>query len=448
MASKRLTDTSIRQARPKEKEYQLHADDVPGLYLRVRPNGSKDWILRYTSNSLRRKFSLGSYPTVSLVAAKALANDERARLSQGVDPHAYRIQEEADRKASIALAEALPQTVSELFDLWERQELSKRIDAGAETRRKFAKDVFGRIGDLQLNLLRRGHITAILDDVAHRGAPRIAGMLLSDLRQMFSFAVIREYMPADPTVGLKKAAWGGRAAERDRVLSEDEIKTLAHAMPGTLTPESQHTIWIMLSTLCRVGEISQARWSDINENNSAWTIRADIAKNGVAHTINLSPFAIKHFDALYARCEARAKAKDEPLSEWVLPGRHHSGHVDPKSLAKQIADRQRGKEDSMSRRSPHTNALRLSGKKWTPHDLRRTGATYMGDLGVRVEVIEKCLNHTEQNRLIRTYQRQEQRPQMIDAWLMLGKHLEKITAKANPVAQFKRGGGRRPTGNT
>lgn len=102
----------------------------------------------------------------------------------------------------------------------------------------------------------------------------------------------------------------------------------------------------------------------------------------------------------------------------------------------------------MSRRSPHTNALRLSGKKWTPHDLRRTGATYMGDLGVRVEVIEKCLNHTEQNRLIRTYQRQEQRPQMIDAWLMLGKHLEKITAKANPVAQFKRGGGRRPTGNT
>lgn len=445
MTSKRLTDTSIRQAKPKEKEYQIHADDVPGLFLRVRPNGSKDWLFRYTHSGQRRKLALGSYPAISLAAAKALGNDERTRLAQGIDPQAHRIKEEADRKAAIALTGATPQTVNDLFDLWERQELSKRIDAGKEARRKFSKDVFGRIGDIRLDLLRRGHITAILDDVKHRGAPRIAGMLLADLRQMFSFAVTREYMAADPTTGLKKAAWGGRASERDRVLSVDEIKTLANVMPGTLAPESQHTIWIMLSTLCRVGEISAARWSDISIENSSWTIPAEVAKNGVAHTINLSPFAKKHIDALLARCEERAKVKDEPLSEWVLPGRHHAGHIDPKSLAKQIADRQRGKKDSMSRRSPHTNTLTLPGGKWTPHDLRRTGATSMGDLQVRVEVIEKCLNHTEENRLIRIYQRQEQRPEMIKAWRSLGEHLERITAQANPVPQFKRGGGRRRT---
>ena len=204
MATKLLTDTAVRQAKPRKREYQLHAGDIPGLFVRVRPNGSKDWIFRYTYDEKRRKLALGGYPEVSIANARKAAQTERERLAQGVDPQGYRIKEEADRRASKAAAEALPQNVTDLFDLWEKHDLAKRQDGGKETRRKFNKDIFGKLGSLRLADLRRGHITAILDDVKHRGAPRVAGMLLADLRQMLTYAVTREFLSANPVGARRK----------------------------------------------------------------------------------------------------------------------------------------------------------------------------------------------------------------------------------------------------
>ncbi len=62
----------------------------------------------------------------------------------------------------------------------------------------------------------------------------------------------------------------------------------------------------------------------------------------------------------------------------------------------------------------------LTGGKWTPHDLRRTGATIMGNLRVQPDVIEKCLNHTEENKIKRIYQRQELKQEQAEAWRVLG----------------------------
>lgn len=438
MTTKRLTDTSVRQARPRAAEYQLHAGDVPGLFLRVRPNGSKDWLFRYTLNDARRKIAVGNYPTVSLAEARGKAQELRHQIANNIDPQLQRIKEEADRRAIEALVGALPQTLRQLFDLWEQRELRARKDHGKEVRRKFEKDVLPRLGDFRLADLRRAHITEILDAVRARGAPRIASMLLSDLRQMFMFGVVREILPADPTAGLKKSNWGGKGNERDRVLSEAEIRQLAKALPATLTEENQRAIWIMLSTCCRIGEITKARWVDVDFETRTWKIPE--SKNGKQHVVNLSDFALDQFRALERNAEnvaqkrAERNGKDTEMSEWVMPARHHDGCVCSKSLNKQIADRQRGSVGAMSRRSPDTNGLALPNGKWTPHDLRRTGATLMGELGIRVEVIEKCLNHTEQNRLIRIYQRQEQRDQMRMGWALLGTTLQAWVAPLPPTA--------------
>jgi len=72
----------------------------------------------------------------------------------------------------------------------------------------------------------------------------------------------------------------------------------------------------------------------------------------------------------------------------------------------------------------------MPGGKWTMHDLRRTGATLMSALGISSDVIEKCLNHTEENRMKRTYQRYDMREEQINAWRLLGDRLSLIVKQA------------------
>jgi integrase len=92
-------------------------------------------------------------------------------------------------------------------------------------------------------------------------------------------------------------------------------------------------------------------------------------------------------------------------------------------MTKQVGDRQRPGDAPMSGRSKDIDALVLPGGKWTPHDLRRTTATTMAELGALPDVVEKCLNHAEQVKVKRIYQRAQYEAQMRDAWELLGNRL-------------------------
>lgn len=175
-----------------------------------------------------------------------------------------------------------------------------------------------------------------------------------------------------------------------------------------------------MSTCCRVGELCKAKWEDINLDSREWFIPAENSKNGKSHTISLSDFSFTFFNNL------KLLRKSEI---WVYPNSKSTNHVCTKSITKQVGDRQLAPfETRLQGRSKHSNALVLKGGKWTPHDLRRTGATTMGILGVRPDVIEMCLNHTEQNLMKKTYQHQTLKIEQKNAWILLGSKLEEITA--------------------
>lgn len=438
------TDLHVKNARLPNgvRERYLPIAGHQNLCLRLR-NGRKDWYFRYRpDNGTVKKISLGRYPTVTLKEACALAAAAREKLERGIDPQEERKRQEIEAKAQQAIKKSLPQTVKELFDLWQKIDLKPRMengrrkghkDGGKETRRKFEKDVLQKIGDIPPSAIRRAHIIQILDEVKERGAPRIAGILLTDLRQMFAWGVEREYLETDPIAGMTRAKHGGMANERDRVLSEAEIKQLAKALPTALGEVQQRAIWIMLATACRIGEITRAAWEDVDLDSGIWTIPAENSKNGKPHVISLSRFALDQFKVL--------RATMDKTSPWVMPARHHSGCVCAKSLAKQVADRQRGSNAPMSRRSPLTDALALPGGKWTPHDLRRTAATIMASLNVRPDVIEKCLNHADDNRVRRIYNRHHYAPEMAEAWRLLGERLELLTSATDNVVTMRKGRG-------
>jgi len=184
-------------------------------------------------------------------------------------------------------------------------------------------------------------------------------------------------------------------------------------------------MWIMLSCCCRIGEVIKARWEHIDLDAGIWTIPKENAKNKMAHTIYLSAYSLPYFQKL------KQLSGESP---WCFPRDDDESHVCIKSTTKQIRDRQKppgGKP--MSNRSKKADALILSGGDWVPHDLRRTGATMMQSLGVVPDVIERCLNHVEPNKLRRTYQTYDYATEKQEAWQLLGDRLSLILNPADNV---------------
>jgi integrase len=432
MATDLLNDRQIRLAKPTDKEYLL--SDGQGLFLRIRPTGAKDWLFVYTFAGKRRKLGLGSFEGVSLATARIEADQARDSIAKQIDPQLNQLQRVAEQTAQrqALTARKARLTVKELFAKWEQLSLSARKDKGAEVRRSFEKDVLPTVGEVAAEDVRRVDVARILDAVVSRGARIVARNLLGDIRQMYGFGIARGLLEIDPTSHMKRDDYG-RKIERERVLTDAEIKALAKALPGAyMAKTAELAIWVQLATCCRVGELLQARWANVDMKARAWRIPADVSKNTHEHTIHLSDFALEQFKALFALTGVTVADDGEKVAcEWVMPARKGESHVDLKSLTKQIGDRQRGEKDAMSNRSAHGKALILSGGRWTPHDLRRTGATMMVSLGVLPEVVERCLNHREQNRVKRIYQRHDYKKEMKAAWQLLGERITALVAVSN-----------------
>ncbi|MEF8719299.1 MAG: tyrosine-type recombinase/integrase [Candidatus Accumulibacter necessarius] len=421
---------------------ERYLSDGDGLYLRVRAGEARQvWFYRYTMNGKARKMQLGAYSDMGLAAARVRANELSAMRRQGVDPVlAEEAEEAAKAEAKVAAAEAEAAaaakaaarlTVGALLDRWQTDYLAhKRKDGGAEIRRSFAKDVLPVLGAVPAEDVGRGMVANLLDSVVRRGSPVIANYLLADLRQMFEFARARQIIEANPCDGLSKAQFGGSKVERDRFLSEAEIRELLAKIPGAkLQKRTEAAIWLMLSTGCRVGEISKALWSAVDLEGRVWIIPAEDAKNTKEHRIYLSAFAVKWFEVLKPTSGA---------SQWVFPAENKTDtHVCVKSITKQIGDRQR-EGAPMKNRSHAVASLKLSGGDWTPHDLRRTAATLAGELGTPPYVIERMLNHQQRNPLERIYQRQSLEAEQREGWRLLGQRLEMLTSHASNVVTLKR----------
>ena len=420
--------------------------DGDGLTGKVRLRKQKvvvQFEYRYRSGDRTRQIVCGTWPDKSLKAIRETRNQHRVSISNGIDPvdckHAERLKKKADVAQSIAeqnarIADAEAQqartTVTDLFERWASVELIRRKDGGKEIRRMFQKDVLPTLGPLAVEDVRKGHITAVTDALLARGVTRMAKLIFSLIRQMFRYAVDRDIIENEPTAAIRKARIGGKPTERDRVLTEDEIRALHRQLPAArLFPSTEAALWLALATCCRIGELLRAEWQHVRLDAREWFIPADNSKNGKPHTVHLSDFALRHFAALRTI---------NGSSKWCFPNRADNEHVCIKTVTKQLGDRQRGDDTPMSRRSPHTKALALPGGKWTPHDLRRTGATLMTALGVLPEVAEKCLNHTEESRVKRTYQRYSYEAEKREAWQLLGERLELLTRDDNNVVTLKR----------
>jgi len=427
-ALNKLKHSDPKDAKAKEKDYLL--GDGGGLFLRVRKSGQKSWILVYSLHEDRRKHTLGSFPALSLARARELAAEARTMIANGLHPlDAERHQIAAEKaKAQEVKTGAIPTTVVELFQQWDALYLSKNHSDGGEfVRRLFENHVKPVIGDLLLPDLRTRHIAHLLDSTRSKGVTRTCGLVLSNIRQMFAFGIQREWLLRDPSSALKASDWNGESVEIERHLDIDELFELAGVLKkSTLPTRWKLAIKLLLSTGNRVGETLLARIEHISFENGVWRIPPENQKktNQVAvpqtHFVDLSPFSKE----VIAELVLLQGAQDDAKPVFLFPAKGNKSSVDEKTLTKAVRARQLDKQ--VDGKTPDFGDLKLSGGRWTPHDLRRTTATLMGELGVASDVIDKCLNHTEKDRIKRIYQRAKQRPAMRQAWLLVGEKLREV----------------------
>jgi len=422
-----ISDEFCQKIQPQAKSIYLRDSQVKGLVLRVTPTGSKSWIFCYNAPCPKRKwrerkkglgpFRDGRNDVAGLTVAAARREAERLKNEvrhKGADPIDDRRRQAAER----AKEQAGRVLVKELFERWAATDLINRKDQGKEARRMVLKDVLPFIGQLCIQDVRKGHITEITDRLLQRGVNRMAKVVLSLIRQMFRFAVSRDLLESDPTAAISKKTVGGANVERDRVLDEREVRELAtKLLKAGLEETTILATWIVLGTCCRIGELLKARWSHLDFQAGTWLIPPENSKNGREHVIALSSFVLAHLKRLYAITGAGI---------WCFPASRKDGCVCPKTITKQIVDRQRS-TIGYRNRTQQIDSLALPRGIWKPHDLRRTGATFMTALGVLPEVAERCLNHTEENRVKRIYQRYTYEAEMKLAWERLGNHLEQLT---------------------
>ena len=406
----------------------------------------------------KRDHSLGSWPKKSLAQIRAERDEVKAIAAKGIIPSAARRAAKIEAQVSVAatLADAERQiaenkTVAELFEEWLRDGVA-REDGNAELRRSFTKDVLPIIGNKPLRILSEKDLLTVLRSVKARGLNRTVVIRNNDIGQMLRWAekrkpwrtLLADGNPAD-LLDIKNLLDHDYQEQRDRLLNPDEIRELRDIFSrlehdydtldvgqkySGIRPVNQRVqcaVWICLSTLCRIGELLKSEWRNVDLVKGTWFIPATATKGHKGkrqdHHVFLSPFALEQFQRL------KAETGHTP---FCFPGKDQKSHVDTKTVSKLIGDRQcsfKNRSKALSGRH-HDDSLVLSqGRRgeWTPHDLRRTGATLMQELGVTLEIIDRCQNHLlGGSRVRRHYLHYDYAKEKKDAWCRLGGELVNI----------------------
>ena len=346
------------------------------------PPGTKSWALAYKSPATGKwsKAALGQYPGVGLAEAKARALDLAAEVRRGCDPiHDKR-------------REALAETFAVLAKRYMREHETRNARAGKRSRstkeaqRQLDADILPQIGCIKAENVTRQHVMQVVEEIADRGALVSADRALGLVRAVYNWACGTGRLERNPTLGLKKRN-AGRA--KTRVLGPGEIRAFWQAIETLdgISPSLRDAYRLQLLTGARIGEVLGARRAEIDLDRNIWTIAAIRTKAGREHALPLSPNAATIFQAAIERVDAAAQCRAERAaracepSPWVFPSPSTPGPIDPHAATTGIL-RMR---------------LRLSGagltESFNTHDLRRTLATQLGEMGVADELIERILNH-------------------------------------------------------
>lgn len=401
---KQFTDRYLASIKPQEKKFTVR--EGRGFALQVLPSGIKSFLFIFELNKQKGYMKIGNYPGMSLSDARKAYNDAYNLVKSGVDPREDKkaVLEESRRKAEelaqstaalekntfeLLMDEGIPEdfiptTVEQLVAVY-YVKYSKE-NHGLKTQRNFLYTVKSGIipvmGKKIITEIRRRDAIALIQDVASR-APGQSGNVLKAGRQIFEYALLREWVETQPFLQITKAVPKAMANVCDRVLEDIEVPQAWNAISKSPSSDSvKRALKMILVTAQRSGEVAQMHSDQIIDR--WWTIPAKVAKNKREHRVYLTDTALSLIGNRKGHIFPSQKGR--------------TGHIAVNTIAQAIY---RGYSSESSEKIVGVNTIKASKTAyfgmtpWSPHDLRRTARTNMPRVGVSDEHAEELLNHTK-----------------------------------------------------
>jgi integrase len=384
-----LTDVQIRNTKAGSKPIKMA--DGGGLYLEIRPSGSKLWRYRYRIAGKENVYAIGDYKQIGLAKARKLRDEARELVKQGIHPaHARQTElaQKASQNANTFKAVAL-EWVEKRKSGWTPYYL-KQVQRGLES------DMFPYIGRLPIRSIKPNHILEILHRAEGRGAPTVAILLRQWTSAIFQYAVANLKAKYDPAAALKGAIKRpkvrhhtplSRGQLADFVLQLDEYGGYRTTVIA---------LWLMLLTFVRTKELREAEWTEFDLDNALWRIPAERMKMREPHLVPLSHQAVKLLRELKTLTGGQ---------RWLFPNNRRPKTCMTATTLNRALER-----------------MGLSGKGsigFSAHGFRATASTILNEEGYRSDVIERQLAHKERNQVRASYNQAEyldERRTMMQDW--------------------------------
>lgn len=395
------TVDSLKPTRGQRSEY--FDTEVRGLALRVTGSGHKSWAVLYRHRGRLRRLTLGSAAVLSLADARQRARDTVRDAQDGADP--------ATEKQQHRTAE----TIADLATDYIERYAQPRKRSWKADQRILNAEILPHWKHRAIADIRRRDVRDLVNAIAARGAPTLANRATALLSKVFKFALDDELIDTSPAVRIPRPA---PEQQRDRVLSDDELRTLWAKFDALDEPAMAAFYKLRLLTAQRGGEVASMRWQDVDLQGGWWTIPTERSKNKLPHRVPLSPAVVTLLKALRARVDQALRARQKTGKDITEPV--------------YVLENARGK------RQQGEAAATFTVPDFRGHDLRRTAASLMAGGGIARLTIKKILNHVERD-ITAVYDRHSYDAEKAAALTWWDAQLKAIlanrTAKVRPFAR-------------
>ena len=372
----KLNDRQIKNAKPAEKPFKLN--DGKGLYLYINTGGGKLWRFDFSYNGKRKTLSIGKYPTVSLVEARAAAENARRLLVSGQDPSEAKQQEKRERQA------AALNTFEAIARRWHSDNLIRwKENHAARVLRYFETDVFPVIGAMPIQEIRVSDIKTVLDGVMTRGVNNTAEKIREWTGAIFDYAVMLEVVETNPAYSLRKYIPAKQTDHRPALPREELTEFFRRLILAEIEPQNRIALILNMLTFLRSTELRGGQWNEIDFDAAIWTVPAQRMKH--EKTAPKPPHAVPLADwTLELLAELKELTGNTP---FLFPSRTKTDGVISDATIGRIIER-----------------MGYKGRV-TPHGFRSLASSVLNEQGFNPDAIERQLAHIENNKIRAAYNR-------------------------------------------